>query len=144
MKMSGNMRICDNTGKFPGLYISSGTVMSIGAQGLGEDTLVNVYLEKGVLTKTLFGNYDYEGGNGVYTVTYGDRSATDFEVEEIAEDLTEPSGTIADATNPNIPAEQQGGNGVIYIAIGAIVAALAAAIAIVLAVKIKSSKRDKK
>lgn len=145
MKMSGNMRICDNAGEFPGLYISDGTVMSVGAQGLGEDTLVHVYLEKGVLTKTLFGNYDYEGGNGVYTVTYGNRSATDFEVEEMAEEPAEPSETITEATESTMPAEQpQRSNGVIYVAIGAMMAALAAAVAIVLAVKKKSSKQDKK
>jgi len=79
MKMSGDMIVTDNEGG--DLYLGVKTTMTIGHEGLGQNTKVGITLDSGVLTNRLYGEYNYEGGNLVYTVTYGSRSFTEPEYD---------------------------------------------------------------
>ena len=79
MKMSGDMLITDNSGG--DLYLDKTTTLSVSSAGLGKNTKIGVTLDSGLLTQRVFGSYDYEGGNQVYTITYGDRSLTDPEYD---------------------------------------------------------------
>lgn len=78
-KIAGDLRIEDNKGPWPGLYFEEGAVAAVASQGLGPKAKLHVSLADGVLTNTLFGSYDYEGGGLAYIVTFGDRSETEYE-----------------------------------------------------------------
>ena len=94
--------------------------MSVDYRGLGENTEFGIQLDAGVLTNRLFGEYNYEGGNQAYTVTYGSRSLTEPEVDTAL--------TIAEET-------QQGSGNVdvlLYVGIGVIGLAAIAAVALIL------------
>jgi len=95
MIMSGDMRICDNKGPAD-MFIDEGTTVSVGSEGLGKDTKVCVTLASGVLTNTVFGAYDYEGGDCEYVITYGDRSLYELEQVEVPvrEDEPETEPTV--------------------------------------------------
>ena len=54
--------------------------MNVDGKGLAEGTKINVNLQSGLLTRTVIGAYDYEGGNLEYVITAGDRSVTDPEL----------------------------------------------------------------
>lgn len=76
----GDVIVKDNKGG--DLYMGEMTTASVLENGLGEKTEIHVTLASGVLTNKLYGTYHYEGGNQVYTVTYGDRSLTEPEYDE--------------------------------------------------------------
>ena len=78
-KLSGDILITDNEGG--DLYLDRTSTLAISSAGLGKNAKFGVTLDSGLLTQRLFGSYDYEGGNLVYTVTYGDRSLTDPEYD---------------------------------------------------------------
>lgn len=79
MKMGGNMIIRDNEGG--DLYLAEKTTVTVLGSGFGEKTHIGVTLDSGVLTQRVYGAYNYEGGDCVYTITYGDRSLTDPEID---------------------------------------------------------------
>lgn len=151
VKISGLMQVYDNVGNAPDFVLSEGAFATIGSEGLAEGSRINVILRAGLLTQTLFGNYDYEGGDLIYTVTPGTRSATDPEKlpgsEETPEqtkptEQTEPAAT--DATTPIGGADGPtailiAGSGWIVAIIAAVVVAIAAVI-IVLVAKKKNKK----
>ena len=90
--MSGNMKVFGNTGK--DMYLAEKAVMLVGEEGMGPDSRVEIEISDGVLTNKVYGEYNYEGGDLVYTITAGDRSLTDPEfvtVTQKIEDETEDS-----------------------------------------------------
>ena len=85
MKMSGNMQLVDNKGG--DLYLGEKVSVAIDGDGLTEGAKIHVNLHSGLLTQWVWGSYNYEGGNGDYMITYGERSVTEPEYaqEEIPE-----------------------------------------------------------
>jgi len=139
IKMTGDIRICDNHGDKADMFIGKDAKINVGMEGLGKNTLINVDLEYGVLTNTIIGAYNYEGGNLKYVVTYGDRSLTDLEpipVEETQPEETQP------ATEPALEEIKPGTSLILPVALG--VAALAIVVAIVLILLMKRKKNSKK
>lgn len=141
-KIAGDLVIDGNEGPCPGLYLEDGAVAAIGTGGLGENAKIRVYLQSGVLTNTLFGSYDYEGGGLEYLVTAGDRSEREYEIIEapVPEQPQETELPEETATEPvELPTDDQSG---LYWGIGAIGAVIvAAAIAVVLGKKKSSGKK---
>ena len=123
-KLSGNVRVCDNEGTMDDLFIGEDTVIGVMPQGFGADTKIQVQLAGGILTNTLLGEYDYEGGDLHYTVTAGSRSLTEPEVFVPAEEPeTAPTdGTEITNTDPETPAAEAEDNTVLYAGIGGIAA----------------------
>ena len=136
IKISGDMIITDNKGNKPDMFIGKGNKINIELEGLGKNTLMNIDLEEGILTNTLIGAYNYEGGNLKYTVTYGDRSMTEFEQVQQSDPENE-----TDATEPTKPvqSEQQ-----VKIGIGGIAVISAVLIVAVIALLVILSVRKKK
>jgi len=135
-KLSGSTIIRDNQGG--DLWMGKDVVFAIAGYGLGENAYINLVMDSGIVTSRILGAYNYEGGDQVYTITYGDRSMTDPELLP-AEEGVGPTET------PTEPAGEQenGGNTVIYVGIGAFVAVLAAAAAIVVLLQKKKSVKQK-
>lgn len=125
MKISGDMLITDNQGG--DLYLDKTTTLSISSAGLGKNTEMGVTLDSGLLTQRLFGSYDYEGGDCVYTVTYGDRSLTDPEYD--------PTMVIKPAENDQDQQKKSGTDVLLYVGIGVIALLAVGAAALVLAKK---------
>ena len=143
VKISGLVQVYDNVGNAPDFVLSEGAFATIGSEGLAEGSRINVILRAGLLTQTLFGNYDYEGGNLLYTVTPGTRSATDPEKlpdsTEPQPEQTEPTEqATTDATTPIGGADGptailvSGSSIVLWSAIAIVVAAAAVVIPIVI------------
>lgn len=123
-KISGDIIIKDNQGG--DIYLGQEVAMSVGYEGLGEKTYFGVTLDSGVLTNRLYGEYNYEGGNQEYIVTYGSRS---FEEPEYDQGLK--------------PAEQEKAKNVdvlLYAGIGIVALAAVAAVVLVVAKKKKAGK----
>ena len=75
VQLGGDLRICENEGTREGdLYFARGVTACGTEDGFGKDTYIQIQLYAGVLTEVLLAAYDYEGDDGVYTITYGDRS----------------------------------------------------------------------
>ena len=139
-KIAGNIVIEGNEGPCPGLYIEEGGAVAIGTGGLGEKAKLEVYLQSGVLTNTLFGTYNYEGGDLEYLVTYGDRSDREFEhtlkaPSQPQEPETQPTETTAPAENP-----ESADNTALYLAIGGVVLVILLAAVLVVLRKKKAAK----
>lgn len=90
VKFGGDLQISDNEGTLDDLYMDEGTAAAVTREGFGENTRVCVQLHSGVLTNTILGKYDYEGGDLHYVLTYGDRSLTDLEHDAPAEEEAAP------------------------------------------------------
>ena len=127
MKIAGNMQIADNKGG--NLYLGNQTTMVIGDEGLSKDAKIQLTLHSGYVTQWVWGNYNYEGGDRNYTITYGDRSVTDPEVIP-AEDA--PAGDDSGA-----------GNTVLYIGVGVFAVAVIAAVVLLLLKKKKAAPAAK-
>lgn len=80
IKIGGKVLVTDNKGTAPGMYIAEGSLVNVDGKGLAEGTKINVNLQSGLLTRTVIGAYDYEGGNLEYVITAGGRSVTDPEL----------------------------------------------------------------
>lgn len=132
IKLGGDLQLCDNEGTMQDLYLDEGVAAAVTAEGFGENTRIGVQLHSGVLTNSILGVYDYEGGDLIYTITYGDRSLTDSEYVE----PTKPMGSEND-TQQAAPAKT---NTALYVGIG--IAGLLAIAAIVL-VALKKEKAGK-
>jgi len=128
-KISGDIIIKDNEGG--DVYFGQEVAMSVGYEGLGEKTHINVTLDSGVLTNRLYGEYDYEGGDQVYTVTYGSRSLTEPEYDETIAKSQSEEASADPAANTDI---------LLYAGIGVVALAAIAAVALVIAKKKKAGK----
>ncbi len=125
-QLSGSVIIKDNMGG--DLWMGPDVFFAITADGMGKDTHIELTLDSGKLTNRILGAYHYEGGDCVYTVTYGDRSMTDPEYDAAlayTADKTEEAQKTADIW--------------LYVGIGAVVLALAA-VAVLLLKKKKAGK----
>ena len=131
-KISGNIIFKDNQGG--DMYFGQEVAMSIDYEGLGEDTVFGVTLDAGVLTNRLFGEYNYEGGNQVYTVTYGNRSVTDPEVDDTM---------VPEQTQPTEQNQEKNADVLLYVGIG-LVALIVVAVAVILVKKKKAGKPAEK
>ena len=127
MKMSGDMIITDNEGG--DLYLAEGVAVGTTAKGYGQKTKIGVTLDSGVLTQRVFGAYNYEGGNCVYTITYGDRSLTDPEID---------ASLLAGAQD----AAENTQNIWLYAGVGVFVLAIAAVVVVILARKKKNTAKE--
>ena len=80
VKLGGDLVIFGNEGTMEGdLYFDEGVAAAGTTEGFGQNTKIKIQLHSGVLTNALLAAYHYEGGDQVYTITYGDRSLTDPE-----------------------------------------------------------------
>ncbi len=139
IKFAGVMTVKDNKGG--DMYIGEQTAAAVAKEGLSEGTLMNIKLHSGLLTQTLYGAYNYEGGNGEYVVTAGDKSLTTPEYDpdwnaqfNPAEPEMEP--TEAPDTDDKIPV---GISPIIWVVIGGAAVAIAA-IAVIIAAVSKKKK----
>ena len=132
-KISGDIIFKDNEGG--DMYFGQDVAMSVSYEGLGEKTHFGVTLDSGLLTNRLYGEYHYEGGNQVYTVTYGNRSYADSEVDEtmMTED-TQPTEQIQKTESSNL---------LLYVGVG-LVALILIAVAAILVIKKKAGKPAEK
>ena len=133
-RITGNVVIKDNEGG--NLWMGPDVVIVIGADGLGEKTHIELVMDSGVLTNRLFGAYHYEGGNQVYTVTYGDRSMTEPEYD--ASLVPEREQTPTDSKE-----QAKKTDTLLYVGIG-VIAALILAVGIVLVLKKKKAAEPAK
>lgn len=137
IKMTGDIRIHGNHST--DMFIGKDAKINVGLEGLGKNTLINVDLEHGVLTNTIIGAYNYEGGNQKYVVTYGDRSLTDLEpipVEETQPEETQP------ATEPAEVEVKPGTPVILPVVLGVAVLAIIAAIVLILLKRKKNGKKN--
>ena len=123
-EMGGNVIVKDNVGGDMMLCdkIAIGNI----AEGYGKDTYFNVTLSSGVLTNRLLGEYNYEGGDLVYTVTYGSRSWTEPEVDTARMNANDEKTASGDTW--------------LYIGLGAFVAVVAVAVVLIIVKKKKAGK----
>ena len=115
-EMGGNVIVKDNQGG--DMMLCEDVVLGNIAEGYGKDTYFNVTLSDGVLTNRVLGEYDYEGGDLYYTVTYGSRSYTEPEIDT-------PDTETTDET-------QSAANVWLYTGVGVFVIAVAAVVLLVL------------
>ena len=139
MHMGGTMIIKDN--KNGDLYLGEQTTIAIPGGVIGENTHVNITLASGLLTQKVFGQYGYEGGDQVYTITYGDRSMTD--PERLPQE--EPEQTPTEAPTEAEPSTEEADDTMLYLAIAGIAALiLLAAVVLVIVKKKKAGKAAEK
>jgi len=136
MKMGGDMLITDNSGG--DLYLDRTTTLAVSSLGLGKNTKIGVTLDSGLLTQRVFGSYDYEGGDCVYTVTYGDRSLTDPEYDPSMVVKAEAETDVAQ------PDKTQTADTWLYVGIGIFAVAIIALVAWLLMKKKKSAGAETK
>jgi len=110
--------------------MDEGTAAGVTAEGFGKNTKIQVQLHSGVLTNTILGQYNYEGGDLVYTITYGDRSLTDPEYVAPAEGIDTEQTTQTET--------EDGGNTLLYVAVGAVALLVLAAVVLILYKKKKA------
>ena len=127
VRLAGDLIIKDNACPQADLYLDEGRICGTTAEGFGKDTEIHVTLHSGLITTSLIAAFDYEGGDGKYIVTYGDRSMT--EIEPGAE------GLVAKPLDQKDAKPAAGGDWLLYAGIGVI--ALAAIAAGVLVAKKK-------
>lgn len=129
-KLHGDIIIRDNQGG--GLYFDNLVTAIVTGEGLMPKTYMEVSLDKGVLTNRLIGAYDYQGGDRVYTVTYGDRSLTQPEIDpELRQMKHEQVQTEADEEKDTL----------LYVIIGVIGLAVIAGAALLIGKKKKSGEK---
>ena len=136
--MSGDMIITDNPGEGKDLYLSGGSCLSIAAPGLGKDSKIGINLKEGLLTDKVYGEYDYEGGDLLYVITYGDRSVTDPEILPVTEEVPSEAIEATEESTEPVQQEQQGKAPVGLLAVAV------AALAVVVLLIVLLSKRKKK
>jgi len=125
----GDIIVKDNQGG--DLYMAETTTVAVLEKGFGENTHIEITLDSGMLTNRVFGTYHYEGGDQVYTLTYGDRSVTDPEYD----------ATLIKAEETVQTQSAGSGDVLLYVLIGAFVLAAAAVVLLVLKKKSAASKK---
>ena len=129
-KLSGNTIIKDNEGG--NLWMGPDVVFVVTPDGLGEDVHIQLVLDSGVVTNRILGAYHYEGGDQVYTITYGDRSMTDPEYDaSLIPSDDEGQANDRVMGSPDI---------LLYAGIGILVIAITAVIVLILMKKKKAGK----
>lgn len=137
--MAGDMYIYDNPGEGKDLYLSGVSCLSVQVPGLGKDTKIGINLKEGLLTDKVYGEYDYEGGNLEYIITYGDRSVTEPELLPAEE---APEDTSGEATEPTEPAQQPSTKKIPVVPLVVAVAALVIVILLLLLLGRRRKKND--
>ena len=117
-EIGGNVVVKDNVGGE--VMLCKDVSLSTTAEGYGEDTYFNITLSDGLLTNRVFGAYNYEGEDLVYTITYGTRSLDEPMEAEIAE-------------------ETGSGNVWLYAGVGVFAVAIIAVVVVLIAVKKKKA-----
>lgn len=142
MTVSGDIKVYDNEGG--NLYLGAQTPMVAGQEGLGADTHIEITMAEGLLTDWFWGAYDYEGGDLVYTITYGDRSITDPEDASALQEETPVEEPTEGAEPTEAPTEgektEPKGNTGLIVGIAAIVAVIAAAAVIIVVAASRKKK----
>lgn len=124
MKMGGDVIVKDNRGG--DMYLGEMTTISIPGGIIGEKTYINITIASGVLTQKVFGQYNYEGGDRVYTVTYGDRSMTDPEMIPGAQTEQDSDSAAGDV--------------LLYVVVGVVALAVVAVVVVLLRKKKTTAK----
>lgn len=133
LKFGGDLQIFGNEGTLDDLYMDEGTAAGVSLQGFGKNTNIKIQLHSGVLTNTILGAYNYEGGDLHYTITYGDRSLVDPEYEGPSNVGTEE------------PTQQKNsGNIWLYAGVGVFGLAVIAAVVLLILKKKKSPAGEQK
>ena len=139
-KIAGVIQVKDNQGG--DMYIGEQTTVTVAKDGLAENSLINVKLHSGLLTQTVYGAYNYEGGNLEYVITAGERSLTNPEYDPTWNDQFNPEEPTQAPTEgePVDRTEQEGTNPIVWViaAAGAVVVAAVIAILAVLGKKKKA------
>ena len=130
-KLSGDVIIKDNEGG--NLWMGPDVVFAITADGLGENVHIELELDSGVVTQRILGAYHYEGGNQVYTITYGDKSMTDPEYD----------ASLANAKSQQTQEKSGSADVLLYVGIGVIGLAAVAAVVLIATKKKKSAPAEK-
>ena len=136
-KLSGNTVIKDNEGG--NLWMGPDVTFAITADGLGENAHIELVLDSGVVTNRVLGAYHYEGGNQEYTITYGDRSIVDPEIDESLIPQQEQTQTQAQTQAQAKAAAKT--NTVLYIAIG-VLAVVVILVGVLVATKKKKAGKS--
>ena len=135
-KLGGDVIVNGNEGG--DLYMGENTTAAMLETGFGEKTNFNVTLHSGLLTNKLYGEYNYEGGDLNYTVTYGSRSLTEPEYAEPVQE-TEPDSQAQPGTEGTEPAQAGEDNTMLYAGIGGIAGVLVLAAIVLVIVKKKKA-----
>lgn len=144
-KITGNTVIKDNLGTAPGLYISKHTGVAIPAPGLGQKAYLDVFLQDGKLTDLVIGKYDYEGADGKYVITYGDRSYTDPETPPAAKQESPQTEPISqEQTHQELPSEEKAESNVWIFGVVGIAILAGAAVGVVSLSKKRKHARERK
>ena len=130
MRFTGDIQVMDNQGG--NMYLGEKTAIVIGEAGLGQNTNIQLTMHSGLLTDWVWGAYNYEGGEQVYTITYGDRSVTDPEVDASLLNAQKDAAKVAL------------GDIALYAGIGVFALAVIAVVAILLLKKKKSPAGETK
>lgn len=134
------------------LYLGKKVPVIFSGDGLGQNAKIHVNMHSGLLTQWVWGSYNYEGGDGDYIITYGDRSVTDPEYADPNEEMpqqtpSEEPTESADPTEAPTEGEQEQpekGNTGLIVGIGAVVAVIAAAAVIIVLAARKKKAQSKK
>ena len=130
MKLGGDLIVKDNQGG--DVYMGEMTTASVIGGKVGEKTEMNITLASGVLTNKLYGEYDYEGGQLVYKVTYGSRSLTEPEKDETL--LVETEEKTENAAKSDV---------LLYVGVGVIALTIVAAAVLLILKKKKNPTAPK-
>ena len=153
IRLGGDLQIWGNKGTMKGdLYFGKGVVAYSTAAGFGKDTKIRIQIHSGFLTDVLLATYNYEGGNRVYTVTYGDRSLTDPEcaAEEAEEENQEetkeetgktPATDTAQADRDEVE-KKPATDTVLYAVLGVFILMVAAGMILLVLYQKKPKKKD--
>ena len=134
-KLSGNTIIRDNEGK--DLFMGPDVVFAITGEGLGQDAYIELVLAEGYVTHQIQGAFHYEGGNQVYTVTYGNRSIIEPEYDPNLvpqEETTDQASKGEEADKSDIW---------LYVGVGAVALIVLATVAVLILKKKKTPEATK-
>jgi len=134
-KLSGNTIIRDNEGK--DLFMGPDVVFAITGEGLGQDAYIELVLAEGYVTHQIQGAFHYEGGNQVYTVTYGNRSIIEPEYDP---NLV-PQEETPDQASKGEEADKS--DIWLYVGVGAVALIVLAAVAVLILKKKKTPEATK-
>ena len=132
-EIGGNVIVKDNKGGE--VFLGHDVVLAPTVEGYGQDTYFNITLYEGPLTNWVMGEYNYEGSDLNYTITYGTRSFDEPMEAEPVEEETQPS----DETTEAAPAEAGEDNTGLYVGIGGIAGVIVLAAVILVIVKKKKT-----
>ena len=133
-EIGGNVIVKDNKGGE--VFLGHDVVLAPTVEGYGQDTYFNITLYEGPLTNWVMGEYNYEGSDLNYTITYGTRSFDEPMEAEPVEEETQPSDETTEAAAPAEAGEDNTG---LYVGIGGIAGVIVLAAVILVIVKKKKT-----